>query len=166
MDLIHAIFSWLSAMQQFAFAVFMLGFSKLYNMTMHDRKRELFSRLKTMNRRQKQPIELLEIGAGTGANFSYYPRGCHVTCLDPNPHSLGFMRKGGSDIILRDPVIGYSESMTTIADSSMDAVVSTLVLCSVSDVDKSLSEIKRVLRKVCVVFLDLGEHLYMFHTFL
>ena len=36
--------------------------------------------------------------------------------------------------------------MSQFPDESFDAVIETLVLCSVSDVDKSLQEIQRVLK--------------------
>ena len=38
--------------------------------------------------------------------------------------------------------------MEGIADASMEAVVCTLTLCSVTDMEKTLSEIKRVLKPV------------------
>ena len=41
---------------------------------------------------------------------------------------------------------GYAEDLSQFPDNSFDAVIETLVLCSVTDVDKSLMEIHRVLK--------------------
>ena len=51
--------------------------------------------------------------------------------------------------------IGYGEELP-IEDNSMDAVVMTLVLCSVTDQQKCLKEIKRVLKPG-------GKFFYMEH---
>lgn len=51
--------------------------------------------------------------------------------------------------------IGYGEELP-IEDNSMDAVVMTLVLCSVNDQQKCLKEIKRVLKPG-------GKFFYMEH---
>jgi ubiquinone/menaquinone biosynthesis C-methylase UbiE len=42
--------------------------------------------------------------------------------------------------------------MTQIEDQSVDVVVATHLLCSVKDIDKSLKEIKRVLKGVKFFF--------------
>ena len=44
------------------------------------RKRKLFADLADT----KDSLEILEIGAGTGMNFSFYSHKCKVTCLEPN----------------------------------------------------------------------------------
>ena len=41
---------------------------------------------------------------------------------------------------------GYAEDLSQFPDNSFDAVIETLVFCSVSDVDQSLKEIHRVLK--------------------
>lgn len=89
--------------------------------------------------------DVLEIGAGTGANLDKY--GGEVTRLvlsEPDAH----MRKkleaklGGR----RVEVVDWSSERLPAADGSFDAVVSTLVLCSVADQARTLAEIKRVLK--------------------
>ena len=42
-------------------------------------------------------------------------------------------------------VVGMAEDMKDIADGSIDVVVSTLVLCSVRSIEKTMKEIQRVL---------------------
>jgi ubiquinone/menaquinone biosynthesis C-methylase UbiE len=43
-------------------------------------------------------------------------------------------------------ITGFAERMDTIEDNSLDAVVCSMVLCSVKDLNKALMEIKRVLK--------------------
>lgn len=91
--------------------------------------------------------DVVEIGAGTGANFEHYPSGVRVVAFEPDPHMLKRAQArlaalGREDIDVR---LAAAESLP-LADASCDAVVSTLVLCTVSDVTLTLREIRRVLR--------------------
>ena len=57
-----------------------------------------------------------------------------------------------TDLTIEGPIDCYAEDMTNHIDSnSVDAVVSTHVLCSVKDVNQCLKEIHRVLKKVGIV---------------
>lgn len=89
---------------------------------------------------------VLEIGAGTGENFPYYPAGLRWIGVEPNvymhPHLLERAKTHGIQGELRT---GVAEKLP-VEDGSVDAVVSTLVLCSVGDQDGVLREILRVLR--------------------
>ena len=50
---------------------------------------------------------------------------------------------------------GFAEDLSQFPDESFDAVIETLVLCSVNNVEKSLQEIQRVLKPGGVFcFLD------------
>jgi len=91
--------------------------------------------------------DVLEIGAGTGANFEHYPPNARVTALEPDPFMLKRAEEklaaaGPSNIMLRQA----PAERLPFDDASFDAVVSTLVLCTVQDVPQSLAEIRRVLR--------------------
>jgi ubiquinone/menaquinone biosynthesis C-methylase UbiE len=87
--------------------------------------------------------EVLEIGAGTGANFEYYDDAARVVALEPDPHMLKRAEaKRRPNITLRQ---APAEALP-FPDASFDAVVSTLVLCTVSDPAAALAEIHRVLR--------------------
>jgi ubiquinone/menaquinone biosynthesis C-methylase UbiE len=91
--------------------------------------------------------DVLEIGAGTGANFEHYPTGVRVVALEPDPHMLKraqrrLLELGRTDIDVR---LAPAEQLP-VDDMSFDAVVSTLVLCTVRDLPRSLAEIRRVLR--------------------
>ena len=98
----------------------------------------------------------MEVGAGTGANFKYYPSGTDVVCVDPNPHFDSYLKSNSEKfphVHLEEFVLGKAEDMSGVETGSVDSVVCTLVLCSVEDVDQSLAEIKRVLRKVYIIYM-------------
>jgi ubiquinone/menaquinone biosynthesis C-methylase UbiE len=90
--------------------------------------------------------DLLEIGPGAGPNFGYYAADVRWTGVEPNPYMHAYLRANaatqGRKIDLRT---GYTEALP-VDDESMDVVVSTLVLCSVRDLNASLAEVRRVLR--------------------
>jgi len=90
--------------------------------------------------------DVVEIGAGSGINFLHYPTGLQLTCIEPNPYMHPYLRESaaasGHALNLLE---GYAEALP-LPDASADAVVSTLVLCSVFNPDLVLSEILRVLR--------------------
>jgi len=87
--------------------------------------------------------DVLEIGAGTGANFAHYPPDARVVALEPDPHMLKRAeRRRTPNVELRQA----PAERLPCADASFDVVVSTLVLCTVDDVPAALAEIRRVLR--------------------
>ncbi len=101
------------------------------------RKRELFAAL---------PAAVVEIGPGAGANLRYYPRGTRVIGFEPNPKLHCRLRQAaarwGIDVEIRP---SPAEALD-LPDASADAVVATLVLCSVSDPHRVVAETRRVLR--------------------
>lgn len=89
---------------------------------------------------------VLEIGAGHGANFDRFGPDIQWIGLEPKRRFHARLketarRHGRAAAILCAP----AESIP-MDDASVDAVVSTVVLCSVDDQDRALTEIKRVLR--------------------
>ena len=91
--------------------------------------------------------EVLEIGGGTGANLPHYPRTVErVVVTEPDP----FMRarlewKLDAAVVPVELVAAPAEELP-VREASIDAVVSTLVLCSVAELEASLAEVARVLR--------------------
>jgi SAM-dependent methyltransferase len=89
---------------------------------------------------------VLEIGPGTGANLPYLAPGVRWLGVEPNPFMLGYLhRKAASLRLTAATCVGTAEHLP-IADRSVDAVVGTLVLCSVADPARALAEVRRVLR--------------------
>lgn len=89
----------------------------------------------------------LEIGPGTGSNLSYYPRDLHWIGIEPNPYMHSYLRKEADRLGLQNVELRLGTAKhLEVADNSMDAVVSTLVLCSVEHLPAVLQEAIRVLK--------------------
>ncbi|ESW29598.1 hypothetical protein PHAVU_002G083300 [Phaseolus vulgaris] len=109
-------------------------------------KSQIFSNLKG-----KKGLRILEIGIGTGPNLSYYAIGSDVEVvgIDPNPKMEKYARSSASSVGLPPSNFEFIQAVGEViplTDASVDAVVGTLVLCSVKDVDMTLKEVRRVLR--------------------
>ncbi|MGO4804511.1 class I SAM-dependent methyltransferase [Arthrobacter sp. 2MCAF15] len=90
---------------------------------------------------------VVEIGAGYGATFAFYPAAVtSVLALEPDPTLRGLAgaaaAKAPVPVTVQD---GVAEALPA-ADASVDVVVSSLVLCSVADQSAALAEMVRVLR--------------------
>lgn len=111
--------------------------NKRYERNVEHFKRELLSGLRGT---------IVEIGPGAGANLKYVDPGANWIGFEPNPHMrpnlLAEARRLGRTVDLRD---GRGETLD-LPDASADAVVCTLVLCSVPSAETILREVKRVLR--------------------
>lgn len=91
--------------------------------------------------------QVLEIGAGTGLNLVHYPDTVtDLVLTEPDPA----MRRRLARRLQRERgagrVVDAQAERLPLADASVDTVVSTLVLCTVADLHRTLSEIGRVLR--------------------
>jgi SAM-dependent methyltransferase len=89
---------------------------------------------------------VVEIGPGTGPNLKFFAPGIHWIGIEPNPAMHGYLEKEaarlGRDVELRH---GTAERIP-LPDGSADAVVSTLVLCTVPDPAAVVAEALRVLK--------------------
>lgn len=90
--------------------------------------------------------EVLEIGAGTGANFQYYPSGANVVATEPDPYMLERARKRAAEASANIDLREAAAEALPFPGASFDFVIDTLVLCSVKDPRNVLAEIKRVLK--------------------
>lgn len=97
--------------------------------------------------------DVVEIGAGTGLNFYYYPPEIErLVAVEPEPTMRAKAVEAAHDAentVLRQTflnVIGGVAEALPLADASADAVVVSLALCSVTSQEAALREIRRVLR--------------------
>ncbi len=91
--------------------------------------------------------DVLEIGAGTGLNLEAYPAGLtSLTLADPEPSMVDRLRERAAGRSPAPRVDAAPAEELPYPDDAFDTVVSTLVLCTVTDVDAALAEIRRVLR--------------------
>jgi SAM-dependent methyltransferase len=89
---------------------------------------------------------VLDIGAGAGVNLPYLDPGVRYTAVEPNPHFHRRIRQRGRRAGIDAEVIAAVAEDLPLADASVDAVIATLVLCSVDSQQAALAEIRRVLR--------------------
>jgi SAM-dependent methyltransferase len=107
------------------------------NWNLRAHKQRVFSQL---------PQQVVEIGPGVGANLRYLPADATLVAIEPNPHMhrrlQAAARRKGVRLELHDHV----GERIDFADHSVDVVISSLVLCSVTDPAHVLAEIRRILR--------------------
>lgn len=90
---------------------------------------------------------VLEVGAGNGLNFAHYPTSVtEVVAVEPE----NYLRDRAAEAATKAPVPvrvsdGLAEELP-FADGSFDAGVASLVLCSVANQDRALSELFRIIR--------------------
>jgi ubiquinone/menaquinone biosynthesis C-methylase UbiE len=90
---------------------------------------------------------VVELGAGTGLNIAHYPDAVTELVLTEPDEAMRrrlacrLRRYGRAAQIVDAP-----GERLPLADASVDTVVSTLVLCTVDDPERTLGEIARVLR--------------------
>ena len=90
---------------------------------------------------------VLEIGGGTGANLQYYGPGVEelVVTEPEEPMARRLERKlDGLSFPVR--VVRAPAEELPLEDGSFDFVVSTLVLCTVTDPHRALAEVRRLLK--------------------
>jgi SAM-dependent methyltransferase len=90
---------------------------------------------------------VLEIGAGTGLNLRHYPEGLDELVLAEPGARIGShidLDRGPEGVPVR--LEQAPAEYLPFEDGSFDTVVATLVLCTVSDPQRAVSEAARVLR--------------------
>jgi len=98
---------------------------------------------------------VLEVGAGSGLNFSWYrPEQVErVEAIEPDAAMLAYARERISQASVPISLTQASVEALPFADASFDSVVVSLVFCSVEDPAQGLQEIKRVLKPQGTLFL-------------
>ena len=94
---------------------------------------------------------VLEVGPGTGVNLPFFDSSVKWIGVEPNPHMRQRLeakaRELGIELEFRGftPSTGQDAGGLEVADASVDAVVTTLVQCSVPDPEAFIREVCRVL---------------------
>lgn len=110
-------------------------FEKLYHAV---KRKALKDKVALLNRWCPAKGNLLDVGAGTG-DFLVEAKnsGWNVTGIEPNEKAKAIAQGKG---------IGFTESLSAVADKSFDAVTLWHVLEHVPDVEQEIKELKRVLK--------------------
>jgi len=109
----------------------------VFDKTLGAQKRRLFADL---------PDDVVELGSGPGTNLRYLRAGTRLTAIEPNPamHPALISSAAAHDIDLT--LLALGAEGIPLDDASTDAVVCTLVLCTVADPHQVLNEVRRILR--------------------
>ncbi|MCP5035273.1 MAG: class I SAM-dependent methyltransferase, partial [Actinomycetia bacterium] len=89
---------------------------------------------------------ILEIGSGVGANLAYVPSGAKLIAIEPNEAMHDRLRQRSASARVELEIVTTSASSIPLADSSIDDVICSLVLCTVEHPAATLAEVRRVLR--------------------
>jgi ubiquinone/menaquinone biosynthesis C-methylase UbiE len=91
---------------------------------------------------------VIEVGAGHGLNFAYYPQTVtEVLAVEPEPHLRELAQDAAGRVSVPVTIMAGTAEALPAEDHSLDAAVASLVLCSVADQQVALREISRVLRR-------------------
>ncbi|MBW4677220.1 MAG: class I SAM-dependent methyltransferase [Desmonostoc geniculatum HA4340-LM1] len=119
------------------FAWMMAQRSSVYDKVLGDRKRSLFANLQG---------KVLEISPRNGSNLPYYPQNIHLIGMEPDIQMHSYLQKQAKQLGLNiDLRIGNAEWLDA-EDNSVDTVVTTLLFCSVPNINYTLQAILRVLK--------------------
>lgn len=119
-------------------AWFFSAFRRYINHIAHHHKRAAFAGL--------DADVVVEIGAGAGANVGYLRPGTRLYAVEPNVHMHQRLRRTCASAGIEVTILATGAEAIPLPDATVDEVVCSLVLCTVRDPDRVLSEIRRVLR--------------------
>ena len=122
-------------------------FSAFYSMMSSHLDETMFGKQSAFFAANFEGLRVLEVGCGTGINFTYYPNSAQVVAIEPDPHMLRRARACLKTIESKNiEVINAGAESLPFGDEEFDAVLVTLVLCTIPNERKALQECKRVLR--------------------
>jgi ubiquinone/menaquinone biosynthesis C-methylase UbiE len=106
------------------------------------------------NMRQREKVvplakgRILEIGVGSGLNLPYYDASkvARLWALDPSPEMLQLAERTSRSMGFEIEFIGSPAEEIPLEDNSVDTVVITYTLCTISDTRPALRQMARVLR--------------------
>lgn len=89
---------------------------------------------------------VVDVGAGTGANLRHFRHADRVILVEPDPYMRARLRARLGESPVPVEVSDADAEHLPLPDGAADAVVFTLVLCSVPDQRLALMEARRVLK--------------------
>lgn len=91
---------------------------------------------------------VLDVGSGTGVNFEFFNNKVKVFAVEPSKAMLdkSIIKVKNKNIKLLNLGINDKKLQTIIKENSLDAIVSTLVLCTVKKPDLALENFKKWLK--------------------
>jgi ubiquinone/menaquinone biosynthesis C-methylase UbiE len=90
--------------------------------------------------------QVLDVGAGTRANLAHLRRTAHIAAVEPDTAMRRKLAQRAIDTQVAVDVSDAAAEALPFPDEQFDAVLFTLVLCTVSDPERALAEAHRVLK--------------------
>ncbi|MEH7355644.1 class I SAM-dependent methyltransferase [Neobacillus drentensis] len=107
---------------------------------------------------------VLELGSGTGVNFSFYETAERVTAVEPSMHMIEHSIPKQKQSLVPIEVVQASAEDLPFESDTFDTVVATLVFCTIPNPEKAILEMKRVCKPGGKILLF--EHVKMKNRFL
>lgn len=127
-------------------------FAPQYDSVMRPLERWFLTRLRTQTFSLLPPnARVLELGAGTGRNFAFYPHGTTGVASEPSREMLSIAKSRE-----RPAAVSLVQSRAEelpFKSGVFDAAFATLVFCSVSSPAKTFAELRRVVRSGGTILL-------------
>ena len=86
------------------------------------------------------------MGPGPGMNTMYYPKEIELLALEPNPFMHSHLRRQADEYALHVDIRSTKGEEMDVQNNSVDFVVGTQVMCSVSNQRTVIAEVLRVLK--------------------
>ena len=120
-------------------------FAQQYDAVMRPLERWFLTRLRaqTFNLLPRD-ARVLELGAGTGRNFVFYPAGVSGVASEPSREMLNIAKDRDRPLGVR--LVQSRAEDLPFKNATFDAAFATLVFCSVSSPAKAFAELRRVVR--------------------
>lgn len=95
---------------------------------------------------KNHPDKVVEIGSGTGENMRYLRKGTQLIAIEPNVHMHASLKKTADKYGINIEIRALIGEAIDLDDESCEFVISTLVLCTVKDLEQCLQQVKRILK--------------------
>ena len=108
---------------------------------------------------REEASEVLEIGVGSGANFIHYDatRVTKLYALEPNLGMIRLAKRQASHTKLNIEYLDLPGERIPLDDGTVDTVVSTFTLCTISGIKDAIQGIARILKpEGKLIFFELG----------
>lgn len=89
----------------------------------------------------------LEVAVGTGLNLPHYPDGVEIVGVDLSPEMLALAADRARELARPVDLKEGDAQELPFPDETFDTVVCTFSLCNIPDVERSVAEMKRVLKR-------------------
>jgi len=103
--------------------------------------------------------KILEIGVGSGVNFTYYNPDSvsNLYALEPNPGMIRLAKKQQHHTKLNIKFLDLPGERIPLEDSTIDTIVSTFTLCTIPGIIEAIRGLRRVIKPDGkLIFFELG----------